>query len=216
MADVHDVASAVLARTGSIQTMKLEKLVYYSQAWHLAIFGKPLFEAPTEAWKDGPVVDELFQLHKGQFHVRTWNGHQDQLEAYSIQLIEMVCTQYGHMSGDELSDLTHHEKPWKDARGDLKPNQHSREVISTEVMARFYRTRTLCGHFASDLASAGIFNVPSGASVTTSKDYFDVLNAGTEADTPVIGIGQNVASSEIYSQIDLAKFREFKSRRVAS
>lgn len=40
---VDDVAAALLARTGSITTMKLQKLVFYSQAWHLAFTGGPLF-----------------------------------------------------------------------------------------------------------------------------------------------------------------------------
>ena len=43
VAKVDDVASAILNRLGEMTAMKLQKLVYYSQAWHLVWEEKPLF-----------------------------------------------------------------------------------------------------------------------------------------------------------------------------
>lgn len=67
MIAVVDIAEYILERQGPMTTMKLQKLVYYSQAWHLAWDGEPLFEARIEAWANGPVVPELHALHKGKF-----------------------------------------------------------------------------------------------------------------------------------------------------
>lgn len=56
MATAHDVAATVLGNLGSVTAMKLEKLVYYCQGWHLAREGTLLFPEPIEAWREGPVV----------------------------------------------------------------------------------------------------------------------------------------------------------------
>ena len=64
MASVFDVAKYVLKKTGQITTMKLQKLVYYCQAWSLAWDGKPLFPEEFKAWANGPVCQELFVKHR--------------------------------------------------------------------------------------------------------------------------------------------------------
>lgn len=46
---MDDVAAAILERTGPLDTFKLQKLVYYAQAWHLVWDNEPLFEEPIEA-----------------------------------------------------------------------------------------------------------------------------------------------------------------------
>lgn len=56
MAEVNDVAAALLSQTGQITTMKLQKLVYYAQAWHLVFHSEPLFADTIEAWPQGPVT----------------------------------------------------------------------------------------------------------------------------------------------------------------
>lgn len=71
--DVHDVAAAILAELGAMDTMKLRKLVYYySQAWHLAVIDEPLFDEPVGAWAQGPVVDAVYRQHRGMRRVQSW------------------------------------------------------------------------------------------------------------------------------------------------
>ena len=67
MADVFDVAKYILEKQGSMTTMKLQKLVYYSQAWSVVWDEKPIFEERIEAWASGPVVRELYEEHRGMF-----------------------------------------------------------------------------------------------------------------------------------------------------
>lgn len=67
---VVDVATYILERTDTITTMKLQKLAFYSQAQHLAQYGVQLFPEDFQAWRGGPVVPELYALHRGKFLIR--------------------------------------------------------------------------------------------------------------------------------------------------
>ncbi len=67
MISVFDVAAFILSKLGPIPVMKLHKLVYYCQAWSLVWDEEPLFKERIEAWANGPVVKELYEIHKGQF-----------------------------------------------------------------------------------------------------------------------------------------------------
>src|ERR1700730_81854 len=66
---VHDVAAFIVNRQGEMSAMKLQKLVYYSQAWSLVWDDEPLFDDAIEAWANGPVVRALYARHRGQFKV---------------------------------------------------------------------------------------------------------------------------------------------------
>lgn len=72
MASVHDIAAYILDRCGSMSAMKLQKLVYYAQAWSLALYGRPIFDSPIQAWSNGPVNQELFDKHRGRFVLESW------------------------------------------------------------------------------------------------------------------------------------------------
>lgn len=69
MATVYDVADYILGSCGPMSAMKLQKLVYYAQAWSLVWDEQPLFPDDFEAWANGPVVRSLYDLHRGQFRV---------------------------------------------------------------------------------------------------------------------------------------------------
>lgn len=119
MARAVDVAQAVLTRTGPIDTIKLQKLVYYCQAWALAWRDEPLFPEPVEAWRDGPVVQELFRRHKGARTVGEASfpgADARRLPAWGSQVVAFVCAYYGRMTGAELRNRTHEEAPWAEAR----------------------------------------------------------------------------------------------------
>ena len=49
MANVFDVAACILKQKGPMTAMKLQKLLYYSQAWSLVWDEKPLFPERIEA-----------------------------------------------------------------------------------------------------------------------------------------------------------------------
>ena len=136
---VHDIAAYILRQKGSMSTWKLQKLVYYAQAWHLAWEEEPLFQARIEAWANGPVVPELYREHRGQFTVDRWRkGNAGALDERERETIDAVLESYGEFSGRQLSHLTHSEAPWQDARRGLDATDRSRRPISPEAMQSFY------------------------------------------------------------------------------
>jgi uncharacterized phage-associated protein len=138
VASVHDVAAYILKKTGSITTWKLQKLVYYCQAWSLVWDDKPLFAARIEAWANGPVIPALYQRHRQQFKVASWDGDPSALSANERETIDAVLKFYGDRSSQWLSDLTHRENPWIDARKGLAPSDRGNVVITPAAMAEYY------------------------------------------------------------------------------
>lgn len=138
MANVLDVAEYILSKTGRISTWKLQKLVYYSQAWHLVWEDRPLFDERIEAWANGPVVRDLYKAHAGAFSVETVDGTAGALDAGEAESVDVVLKDYGDKSPQWLSDLTHMESPWKDARKGVAPTERSNKEISLESMAEYY------------------------------------------------------------------------------
>lgn len=139
MASVHDVAAYILEHRAPMTTWKLQKLVYYCQAWHVVWDDQLLFDESIEAWANGPVVWELFNEHRGRFQVADWpSGDSNNLADNERATIEAVLASYGDLTGRQLSHLTHDEGPWRDARGDLAPTARSRLPIDPGSMQAFY------------------------------------------------------------------------------
>lgn len=138
MASAHDVAAYILEDQGSTSTWKLQKLLYYSQAWHLTWRDEPLFPERIEAWANGPVVRALYAGHRKQFSVSEWEGSADALSKEERKTVDAVLAAYGHLSGRQLSFLTHMEAPWRDARGDLGATERSTAEITQPAMQAFY------------------------------------------------------------------------------
>jgi uncharacterized phage-associated protein len=142
---VVDVAQYILDIRGALPTMKLEKLTYYAQARALVQNkGVPLFDEDFQAWRDGPVCPELYDLHRGKYSVRYLEGaHPDKLTLSQRAIIEETLRAYAGFSGDELSGLTHREEPWVRARVDATSNERTRNVITKSAMRWFYETRLI-------------------------------------------------------------------------
>src|SRR3546814_582107 len=116
MPSVFDVAQYILAANGPMTTMKLQKLVYYSQAWSVVWDDDVIFDQSIQAWKNGPVVRELWEATRGSFRVHGIDaGNPAALSADHRATIDEVLAFYGERDAQWLSDLTHMEDPWKDA-----------------------------------------------------------------------------------------------------
>jgi uncharacterized phage-associated protein len=142
--DVHDVAAALLERVGSTTAWKLQKLAYYCQAWHLARTGTPLFRSPVEAWRDGPVVRELYDRHRQQMTVTSWpRGLPDRLSEAARETVALVVARYGRFTPAQLRELTHAEAPWRITRGGLPPSAASSRHIPVEYLRKYYGRQVL-------------------------------------------------------------------------
>ena len=139
MATVHDVAAYVLKKCGPLTAMKLQKLVYYSQAWSLVWDEAPLFGAPIQAWANGPVVPALYSEHKGRFKVGSWHlGKASALTEKQQSTVDAVLRFYGDKPSQWLSDLTHMEAPWREARRGVPDGERGHAVISHAALAEYY------------------------------------------------------------------------------
>ncbi|MGC9292044.1 MAG: Panacea domain-containing protein, partial [Acidobacteriaceae bacterium] len=114
-----------------ISNLKLQKLLYYAQAWHLAFYDVPLFDDQIEAWVHGPVVRSVFQEYRkfGWKPVKTGNSGGITSKKITDHLDE-VMRAYGKFDAVLLERRTHRESPWRDARGNLEPDEPSNRVIT--------------------------------------------------------------------------------------
>ncbi len=128
--------------TGSfISNLKLQKLVYYAQAWHLAIHKKLLFEEDFEAWVHGPVIPSLYQKYKSFGWQPILEDAAPQLPEDVSRFLDEVAKEYFACDTYELEQMTHVEEPWNLARGELLPDAPSNAVIKKEWMKEYYGTR---------------------------------------------------------------------------
>jgi uncharacterized phage-associated protein len=135
-----DVADYILKRAGSMTAMKLQKLVYYSQVWSLVWTERELFRERIEAWANGPVVPSLYRLHRGHFKVRPgfFGGDPTKLGDEQRDVINRVLSFYGEKDPQWLSNLSHLELPWKQARSGMKVGERGSNVISKESIIEYY------------------------------------------------------------------------------
>ena len=142
MASVFDGAKYILKKQGPMTAIKLQKLVYYCQAWSLVWDEKPLFQARIEAWANGPVVPRLYQAHRGEYKVNCGTigakGDIRKLTQEEKETIDAVLKYYGKKQSQWLSELTHLEPPWLNARKGLSPRDRGNKVITPDAMAEYY------------------------------------------------------------------------------
>jgi uncharacterized phage-associated protein len=124
----------------SLSNLKLQKLVYYAQGCHLALFGKPLIEEPIEAWEHGPVVPALyrkFKMHAATPIPRPKNGIDKAKYTKKVrELLDEVFQVYGQFSASKLRNMTHAEPPWVDAYA-IAPST----VISHASMMNYFKSQ---------------------------------------------------------------------------
>ena len=139
MATVFDVAAYILERCGALTAMKLQKLVYYSQAWSLVWDEAPLFNEKIEAWANGPVAPDLYAAHRGIYEVSTLTqGNPQNLTEAQKETVRAILSYYGQHTAQWLSDLTHMEEPWKNARAGIPDTVRSNAEISHASMSEYY------------------------------------------------------------------------------
>ena|SRR5437870_524513 len=139
MASVHDVAKYILKRLGSTTAMQLQKLLYYGQAWSLVWDDKALFRARICAWANGPVIPVIYGHHRGQFILKDWPlGDPSNLTQDEIETVDAVINFYGKKTAQFLSDLTHRERPWRDARKGLEDGERGSSEISLSSLHEYY------------------------------------------------------------------------------
>ena len=141
MVNVFDVAQYILEKTGEINAWKLQKLCYYSQAWHYVWTEEPLFPERFEAWSNGPVCPPLFQAHDGHYSATCaviGKGDPKRLNESERESVDIIIKDYGDITAYALRELSHVETTWKTARGNLPDGAKCKNVITLESMKDYY------------------------------------------------------------------------------
>lgn len=121
--------------------LKLQKLAYYCQAWSLVWEERPLFNEDFQAWANGPVNPELYSKHKGRYILEDDFLSESSGFEFSdtdMHTIRTVLEFYGSKEPFYLSELTHKERPWREARGSTPMGEPSAVVITKESMQDYY------------------------------------------------------------------------------
>jgi uncharacterized phage-associated protein len=145
----------------SITPLKLQKLLYYAQAWSLVLLDRPLFDEDFEAWVHGPVVRSVYnEYRRCGFEAIPAPAAAPELDPAALQVLEDVHRIYGERSASALESLTHAEQPWRSARGPLPLDAPSNAVIPRSLIKEFY-ARML---------------VESGGAMVPHQERFDASN----------------------------------------
>ena len=146
MVSAQDVADYIIwssHESGSfISNLKLQKLLYYVQAWHLAVFQRPLFPEKFQAWLRGPAIPEIYQRYQGY----RWRNIDEEvkppdLDARTVAFLEEVLEEYGPLDARLLEQLACREDPWIVARGGIAVDEPSTATIDEGTMGAYYRQR---------------------------------------------------------------------------
>jgi uncharacterized phage-associated protein len=130
-----------------VSHLKIQKLVYYAQAWHYTICGIALFNEPIQAWKRGPVIRSVY---KRFIDILPFSEIQSKTAIIpglilptgkTLDILVDVRKEYGDCSSSYLEKLTHREDPWLMARGKLSRSAKGEAEITLESMKHYYSAR---------------------------------------------------------------------------
>lgn len=138
------VARYLLCKCTDVTPMALQKMLYYAQAFFYALFGKPLFTDPCQAWIYGPVYPEVYFKYRdfGYDPIRlpeiNFGCNYTELSECEIKLLDAIVVAFGCYSGSTLKWMTHNEQPWIETRGSLRPEDRSETIISSELINNYF------------------------------------------------------------------------------
>lgn len=129
----------------AITPLKAQKLLYYAQAWFLALYNEKLINEDFEAWAHGPVIRSMY-YGLSEFGYSTVSKNASFLEEAkevtderAQDLLPQIEELYGVYDAKYLEELTHQETPWIEARKGFEPEERCTNIISNETMQNYYR-----------------------------------------------------------------------------
>ena len=143
MIDCLNVARYFIVRAyedgmeAEMTNMKVQKLLYYAQSLHLALYDEPLFDEEIQAWRYGPVCPPAYRFYSEFEAAQLPIPDKEfllQISDDKEELLEEIWEYFGGYHAYLLSDMTHVEFPWKKARKGLPSHASSTEPILLEDM----------------------------------------------------------------------------------
>ncbi len=116
-----------------ITNLKLQKILYFAQAYYLAKLGKPLFAEKLEAWNYGPVVPGVYRKFKrhGSNPIIA-EKDKSTLAEKDKEILKKVWDAFGGYSASRLVEIVHAHIPWKESSASAD------KVISHKAIKDYY------------------------------------------------------------------------------
>lgn len=138
------------AKTGDcITNLKLQKVLYYAQGWHLALYDESLYSDQLQAWVRGPVQPGVYGYYRYEQNAgrQAWeplvppdDDDVPKLPKRAREHLGEIWEVFGKFTVHELEDMTHAEPPWQNARIDVPPDERSNNVISLDDMRDYFKS----------------------------------------------------------------------------
>ena len=143
------VITSVIESGETLSNLKLQKLLYYVQAWHLVYEGDVLFDGKFEAWVHGPVSRAIYNRFSDDKTLYSDIGMSDRQEGFSPAAltenqrdhVDRMLSVYAKFSGPQLEEMTHREDPWVKARNGYEPWERCSNNIDGALIKSYYTQR---------------------------------------------------------------------------
>lgn len=139
---IESACNYIIGKSIEITPLALQKLLYFSQAFHKVFMGKFMFEENCEAWVHGPVYRDVYYKYKDH-GFNPIEDHMDRFECFNLseserEVISAVINYFGCYSGKILESMTHNEPPWKVTRIGLDDEEMSNIVIKKDLIEKYF------------------------------------------------------------------------------
>jgi len=120
--------------------LKLQKLCYLAEAYHLALYDAPLTGEPFQAWAHGPVSLTIWHQYKKY----KWLSISEKclppvLPGKTDRYLEEIKNVFFGFTAYQLECIVHADTAWKKARGCLAPEASCKQIINQKDMADYYK-----------------------------------------------------------------------------
>jgi uncharacterized phage-associated protein len=166
----------------TLSVLKLLKLLYFSQQWHLTFYGDLLFEGRFQAWDQGPVSREIYDRFVGCRSLYSEVSAADVSRDFAVASLacekrshlDHVLDAYAKCKDSALDEMIRYDEPWLEARRGFA--ERCENEINEDHMRRFCMLLYLLKQFGTGgvtCAQRQTFQVPAGP--RESERVFDEI-----------------------------------------
>ncbi len=140
--EIDVIAKYIITVGKEITPLALQKILYYSQGFYKAFFGKYLFQDDCQAWVHGPVYVQIYEKYKefksGNILIDKDYEIEDLIVDEKKDILDAVIQYFGYYNGKALEKMSHYETPWINARAGLLPTENSTNIIKKEQIKEYF------------------------------------------------------------------------------
>lgn len=146
MITCFDIANYFLwfsnSKNQAIDSLKLQKLTFFAQSWHLALYKEPLFEEDFQAWRYGPVIPAMYSQYSrfGKKPIQL-TVTKPALDPTVENFLNFICEEFLLKHSPILSGITHKkDSPWSQIRQEegCSSQDNCTAIIPKSLLQEYY------------------------------------------------------------------------------